>query len=427
MGDWLKINKDQNGFLKDGKPFFYLADTVWSAFTNVKEDEWEYYLNLRKAQGFNTLQINTMPQWDRCMADDGIYPFPSKDGLLFEFRDWNQKYYEKAKRLCQMAVERDFQLALVILWLNHVPGTWAGRVATSNEMPREFVQKYTEKIIEEFDQFHPIYIISGDTDIDTQEALDHYKIALDTACKKSPDSLKCFHLKRGYSFIPQEFLNKIDFYMYQSGHNKNEQDITYKMPEIFKEKYPQKPIINSEPCYEQMGSGKNINEKFGVRDVRTAAWSSILSGASAGITYGAHGIWNWQKGNKPATPIVKQGFCLPQPWQAAVHFPGAWEYGWIHNFLKSEKIDSLISVNHLLKDADADIRMSKTKEGRYLIYLPYSSNLRISKKLQGYKGRIIEMESKRIAKADICVLNDTEETLLKVFPFQSDVLVILEK
>lgn len=56
------VSEDKSTFCRDKKPFFYLADTIWSAFTNITEDEWIYYLKRRKEQGFNVLQINTMPR-----------------------------------------------------------------------------------------------------------------------------------------------------------------------------------------------------------------------------------------------------------------------------------------------------------------------------------------------------------------------------
>ena len=40
----LKISKNKQTLLKDGKTFFYLADTCWSAFTNISDEEWDYYL-----------------------------------------------------------------------------------------------------------------------------------------------------------------------------------------------------------------------------------------------------------------------------------------------------------------------------------------------------------------------------------------------
>lgn len=44
----LKISKNKQTLLKDGKIFFYLADTCWSAFTNISDEEWDYYLYKKK-------------------------------------------------------------------------------------------------------------------------------------------------------------------------------------------------------------------------------------------------------------------------------------------------------------------------------------------------------------------------------------------
>ena len=47
----LKVAINKKSFEKNGKPFFYLADTCWSAFTNINENDWKYYLQYRKRQG----------------------------------------------------------------------------------------------------------------------------------------------------------------------------------------------------------------------------------------------------------------------------------------------------------------------------------------------------------------------------------------
>ena len=75
----LRIAKNHKTLEKDGNPFFYLADTCWSAFTNISEEEWEYYLYKRKAQGFNTIQINILPQWDASDTDLNYNPFIDND------------------------------------------------------------------------------------------------------------------------------------------------------------------------------------------------------------------------------------------------------------------------------------------------------------------------------------------------------------
>ena len=82
----LAVNDRRDGFTLDGKPWFWLADTCWSAFTSIELADWDYYLARRAEQGINVLQINTLPQWDRCRPDLGLYPYASEDGTVF---DWS--------------------------------------------------------------------------------------------------------------------------------------------------------------------------------------------------------------------------------------------------------------------------------------------------------------------------------------------------
>ena len=86
----MSLTIENNILMKNGKPFFYLADTCWSAFTNIKDNDWDYYLDYRKSQGFNTLQINILPQWDASATDLCYEPFEVIDG----------KYTTVSKRHC---------------------------------------------------------------------------------------------------------------------------------------------------------------------------------------------------------------------------------------------------------------------------------------------------------------------------------------
>lgn len=96
----LTVNGRQDGFLCEGKPFFWFADTCWSAFTSITEADWDYYLTRRAEQGMNVLQINTLPQWDRCCPDLGIWPYASEDGVHFDWSAPNQEYWDRARRSC---------------------------------------------------------------------------------------------------------------------------------------------------------------------------------------------------------------------------------------------------------------------------------------------------------------------------------------
>lgn len=421
----LKVGENKRNFTRDGKAFFYLADTVWSAFTNAAMEEWEFYLDKRWSQGYTVLQINTLPQWDRCLMEDSIYPFYSEDGIKFDFSQWNEAYYDRARQMCRMAVDKGFHLALVVLWLNYVPGTWGSRLVDVNIMPKEMVRPYAEKIVEEFEEFDPVYIISGDTDFDTKEAVEYYETALAAVCEKSPDSLKSMHIKRGYDYIPKQFLDRISFYMYQSGHNAQEQKMAYVLAETFYKNYPPKPIINSEPCYEQMGYSRQNYGRFQPYDIRKAAWSGILSGACAGVTYGAHGVWNWKKKGRRRNPVLGEGFDESFAVQDALQFPGAWDYGYIINFLESRKITELKPVQKLLADLSPEIRMAETQDKRYLLYIPYTTKVTIAGNLEGYGAKAIDLENGRIANVKLECSKDA--SLLSMHIFRKDALVILEK
>nr|WP_309295406.1 DUF4038 domain-containing protein [Faecalibacterium gallinarum] len=55
-----------------------MADTCWSAFTNIGSEEWVFYLKRRREQGFRVLQINILPQWDACATPYHHYPLPRR-------------------------------------------------------------------------------------------------------------------------------------------------------------------------------------------------------------------------------------------------------------------------------------------------------------------------------------------------------------
>ena len=44
----LTVSADCRHLERDGKPFFWLADTIWSAFTNSTLEDWAYYLKRRR-------------------------------------------------------------------------------------------------------------------------------------------------------------------------------------------------------------------------------------------------------------------------------------------------------------------------------------------------------------------------------------------
>lgn len=421
----LTVSNNQRTLLREGNHFFYLADTCWSAFTSIREDDWIMYLEKRKSQGFNVLQINILPQWDRSRGVFDILPFNESDGI-YDFSQLKEEYFGRAKKMCEAAQERGFTLALVVLWSNYVSGTWASTLDKQrNVFPRSLLNTYFEKVIETFDEFSPMYFIAGDTDFPEQETIDTYLEAFDFFEKHSKETLKTVHIKGRLQEIPESIKERLDLFLYQSGHNSSFLDMPYTLADHFYHLDKKIPIINSEPCYEQMGFARRVYGRFSQRDVRKAAWQSILSGACAGITYGAHGIWSWHDTSANFSEEIGEAFDVPMLWQEALQFPGANDYGFIKQLFELLDINTIIPANDLLIKGNDQIRVAKTSDGsKYLIYIPSNTTIKLAMGLKDFQVTLVDLKENRLLKAFYELKNN--EIVFRTHSCQEDVLIILK-
>ena len=297
----LKISDTNDYFIKENKNFFYFADTVWSAFTHINFEEWEEYLTYRKMQGFNALQISILPiTHDASESDLSIEPFLKDAKGNNDFFSINHEYFERARKMLRMAADMGFIPAHVLLWASYVPKTWFTQDAPPEKIvPLEAIKPYVEYSVNMFSEFNPIYLISGDTDLASHDAITHYMSALETIKRLSPHSLTAMHLKGGEGSLPDAIIKSgmLDFYMYQSSHFLETQNWAYELAQQFYGSNAKLTVINGEPCYEGIGHGGRIG-RYNDFDVRKAVWGSLLCGAKAGIAYGSHGIWSWHKKGK---------------------------------------------------------------------------------------------------------------------------------
>ncbi|MEC0182165.1 DUF4038 domain-containing protein [Paenibacillus peoriae] len=419
----LSIAENKRYFIHEGTPFFYLADTVWSAFTNITLEEWAYYLDYRKSQGFNVLQINVLRQWDASGSDLSYEPFARAEDGSYDFFTLNEEYFTRAETMIEMAVNRGFVPALVLLWCNYIPDTWAAKLREEKKMPLEAVEPYVRYVAERFSKFYPIYIISGDTDFPSECANQYYRTALHTVKQHSPQCLTTLHIQGRLAVLPEEFINDpdLDFYMYQSGHNSQFQPTAYTIALDFYHKSVTRPVLNSEPCYEQMGYSRKVYGRFTRADVRKAAWQSLLSGASAGITYGAHGIWSWHRKGKKFG-VTGEGFDSPYDWQSALKFEGAWDYGLAQWLFGIYGLTDMQPWNIVLKNTE-EIRAAVTADStKVAIYVPVNTVLKLDADLSEYDFTVIDLENRRFGTTSVSV--QEQITIIDMHDFEADVLLI---
>ena len=202
--------------------------------------------------------------------------------------------------------------------------------------------------------------------------------------------------------------------MYQSGHGgtggKNYQVTTegYQLD-------PPKPVLDGEPNYEDHPiNWRPENGWFTSFDTRRAAWWSFLAGA-CGHTYGNHNIWQmWQPGREPISRART-------PWRQALNQEGAFQMGYLAQFLQSlswqdlEPGQKLIALGPNTEGKDIRAAIGKDR-GMALIYSPWGSSFGVNMSL--LEGRLYKAIwwNPRIGESILTDAVDTEEEVVLFDP-----------
>ena len=91
----LQVAPSGTYFVKDGKPFFLLSDTIWMAFQKLRVRDWEEIVRLRYEQGFTALQISVLPiAHDNAKSERDLQPFRIVGGQ-YDFASVNPAYFDR--------------------------------------------------------------------------------------------------------------------------------------------------------------------------------------------------------------------------------------------------------------------------------------------------------------------------------------------
>lgn len=416
---------------KDGKRFFYLADTCWGAFGSINMPDWRYYLDTRKAEGFNTIQINILRQWDSSLPIREPFAITNhEDGTYeYDFTKINESYFDNAVKMLEEMQKRDMVPALVLLWGNFVPDTWMSRFVKNNTMPFEQIKPYITYAVNKFKRFHPIWIVSGDvgfTDKEGQKkdpAIKYYREVIETAQSVDNEDLYTFHINGESTEVPEDLAKKADIFFYQSGHGYTGQATAYTNPQKMRKLSYEGPIVDSELCYEGLTKmGAPTNERYSAFDVRRAAWRAVLSGADAGLGYGCFGIWPWKDTARPEEKL-KSNFnvqLIPYDWRDCLKFRGAKDMGFIKDFISEYASDGLVPIDEPVKD---DLEIRAAQNNKYIfIYLPTAGIINFNDlEITVNECKIIDLHERRVIQGEV------KNNVLQMPPVVEDELVIVKK
>jgi hypothetical protein len=300
----------------DGRPFFWLGDTAWLLFERLGRDDTERYLEDRRRKGFTVIQA---------MLLHGVTARSAGGATALLERDPGRPntapggYWDHVDWVVDLAAAKGMFVAMVPAW---------GAVAKAGQLNADNVVAYATFLARRYrDKPNVVWICGGDTP--GGENTEVWKKLGQTLKAEDPGHLVTFH-PFGRTQSSTWFHNEpwLDFNMFQSGHERYDQDIS--SPHRYGEdnwryvrddyaRTPPKPVVDGEPSYEGIPQGLHDTTQpyWTGADCRRYAWWSVFAGAF-GHTYGDSAVMQFYR------PGAGRGSYGPKkPWTEAIDDAGA--------------------------------------------------------------------------------------------------------
>lgn len=292
-------------------------------------------------------------------------------------------------------------------------------------MPDDARRAHVSRIARDFAEFDPILVVSGDDDFRHDHAVDVWAQTLAQVADEAPGCLTTMHSSPN-AVLPPRIADSPDLglYVYQSGHDERTPDRTWELAAQYLAHAVRRPIIDLEPPYEQHGLSGSGSGRWSRAEVRRKTWASILGGASAGLGYGAHGIWQWHRREGRFT---SPEFSLePFPWQVALQFPGADDVTLTADLLRRHGMHRLEPAQQLLVDPSPTTRAAAAPGGELVVvYLPTAREQGIAVDPTGMRVHAWDLDARTPVVPDMHTAHGG--AVIRQLDVLGDALVILER
>jgi hypothetical protein len=312
-----QIKVSNNGkFLidKNGKPFFWLADTNWEMFHRLNREEAKDFIKIRSEQGYNILQAVALAEFNGVRSPNryGDLPLINEDPEKLAVTEGNDPadsiqydYWDHVDYIIKEAAAKNMYIGLLPTWGDKVTMMWGEGPVIFNEANAKIYGSTLAKRYK--DQWNIIWILGGDRpavykEKDEEKDVRNIWRAMAQGVREvmGNDVFITYHTSGGEYRTTNFLLNEnwLSMHSFQSGHGSREAD-PWRWVEEDLVKEPSKPTLDMEPCYEDHPvnpwDGKWTRKEkgyFTAYDVRARTYRSVFAGG-AGITYGHHHIWQF--------------------------------------------------------------------------------------------------------------------------------------
>jgi hypothetical protein len=389
-----EFTADSSGrhLLRKGRPFFWLADTVWLLAQMPTRDELELYLEARAKQGFTVIQLTAVMSeervWGTVRANAlGDKPFlndnpstpavtPGKDPANPAQYD----YWDHLDYVLERIHAHGLRAAVVTMFVG-----WGGD--GYKFLKPENALQYGRFLGERYRRYPQIlWLLGGDNTPDTPSKREVWNLVAkgitDGTCGKEDYSqtFMTYHINGGTSsadhWHPAPWL---DFNMAQTW--SEYKDIYSRLQKDY-QKTPPKPCGLGEGAYEDgpQYPTKPINALV----IRKQAYWSYFAGGYH--TYGNGNVWHFDSLKAEST----------QPWRQALHSPGALDMQTLRRFFQKVGWHRFSPDSRLLAgfEGSGPIRncaMRTPDNSAFIIYLTSANEvtlaLGLTGKLSAWSGR----------------------------------------
>ena len=300
-----------------GKPFFWLGDTWWMGLTKRLRwpDEFQTLTTDRVNKGFTVVQIIAglypdMPPFDERGANEAGFPWEK------DYTRINPAYFDMADLRIQHLVNRGIVPCVVGCWGYFLPLMGVPKM-----------KQHWRNIIARWGAYPVVWCLAG------EGTMPYYLSKTpkeDSALQKRAWTEVARYVResdpyrRMITIHPSqtardsvEDASVLDFDMLQTGHS-DRASIANTVNRVVESqaREPKMPVLVGEVCYE------GIMEASRQEVQRFMFWTSILNGA-AGHTYGANGIWQLNRAERPFGPSPHGRTWGNTPWDVAAQLPGS--------------------------------------------------------------------------------------------------------
>jgi hypothetical protein len=366
----LKVSDNKRHLVdQNNKPFLINADAGWWAFTKVSVDESVEYMKMRKAQGFNSIQVQLTPQIN-VKNLNGDLPFLGDN----DFTQPNEKFFEHSDLMFKKAEELNMFLIVAPIWIGCCGEDWGGVYPDGRPKPikangKDKCRQFGRWLGERYGKFQNVMWIMGGDNNPGNDREEVRQIALGLK-ETAKHQLVTYHASATLSStdVWKKTETWIDIVMVYTYYGGKMGTWTPHHPEVYtvclKEynRYPgPRPFFLGESQYEG-GSG---NDDGTAQHARRQAYWSILGGAT-GHCYGS--------------PV----YSFKPNWRDYIDLPGANHLKHFYTLFSTrnwhdlvpDQENSLIASGNGIPGGPLFITAATTTDGKLaLVYIPPGSSI----------------------------------------------------